>query len=178
MWLNLKARFPISLNWNKRSKLLTMRLQHYSSSHISNEQIRVLKTGEHQFSNLLSNFIYKVCELNMGKPVTKTNTRDLWSQFDLWLSEYQTLNSYGNLKKNQNRDFEHFYGMYSCYVIYSSDFWKSILNGYLDLLQTSAIQKINSQWSGIPILLTGQCVPWPSQNHTLSTCQGKDKTGI
>lgn len=83
MWLNLKAKFPISLNWNKRSKLLTMRLQHYSSSHISNEQIRVLKTGECHFSNLLSNFIYKVCELNIGKLVTKTNTRDLWSQFDL-----------------------------------------------------------------------------------------------
>lgn len=98
MWLNLKARFPISLNWSTRSKLLTMRLQRYSGSHISNEQIRVLKIGEHHFSHLPSNFIYEVCKLNIGKPVTKINTRNLWSQFDLQLSEYQTLNSYGNKK--------------------------------------------------------------------------------
>lgn len=77
-------------------------------------------------------------------------------------------------------DTQHFYGTYRHIFIYSSDFWKKyiILNCYLDLWQTSVIQKINSQWSGIPMLLTGQCVPWPSQNHTLSTCQRKEKTVI
>lgn len=79
-------------------------------------------------------------------------------------------------------DTQHFYGTYRHYIfIYSSDFWKKkkvILNCYLDLWQTSVIQKINSQWSGIPMLLTGQCVPWPSQNHTLSNCKRKEKTVV
>lgn len=47
--------------------------------------------------------ICKICELNIGKPVTKTNTRDLWSQFDLRLSECQTRHLTAMGIKNQEQ---------------------------------------------------------------------------
>jgi len=37
----------------------------------SNKQIGILKTGEKCYFSHFSNCIYKVCKLNIGKPVTK-----------------------------------------------------------------------------------------------------------